>query len=155
MNPVAHENVYELAQERIAYIFSQFEDIYLSFSGGKDSGVMLNLVLDYMRANGIRRKISVLYIDVEASYHRTSDFIEYMEYKKRIVIRDRQELWLDVKRLINLRDKSSHWNLGPFTEANYDEFVRTATRVLRAVGAFAAAKQVQQKRRSVACTRFG
>jgi predicted phosphoadenosine phosphosulfate sulfurtransferase len=80
MNPASckNRNVYELAQERIAYIFSQFEEIYLSFSGGKDSGVMLNLVLDYMRANNIQRKISVLYIDVEASYGRTIDFIRDM-----------------------------------------------------------------------------
>ena len=43
------KNVYEAANERIEYIFNNFERVYLSFSGGKDSGVMLNLALDYMR----------------------------------------------------------------------------------------------------------
>jgi predicted phosphoadenosine phosphosulfate sulfurtransferase len=72
------KNVYELTQERLTYIFSQFNEIYVSFSGGKDSGVTLNLVLDYMRSNHIQRKISVLYVDVEASYNRTVNFIEQM-----------------------------------------------------------------------------
>lgn len=39
-------NVYDAANERIKFIFDNFPRIYLSFSGGKDSGVMLNLVLD-------------------------------------------------------------------------------------------------------------
>jgi len=46
-------DVYEASNERIKFIFDNFERIYLSFSGGKDSGVMLNLVLDYMRKNKI------------------------------------------------------------------------------------------------------
>ena len=32
-------NVYDAANERIDFIFKNFERIYLSFSGGKDSGV--------------------------------------------------------------------------------------------------------------------
>ena len=32
------KNVYELAQERLNFIFDEFEHIYVSFSGGKDSG---------------------------------------------------------------------------------------------------------------------
>lgn len=73
------KNVYEVTLERTGYIFSEFENIYLAFSGGKDSGgVMLNIVLDYMRRHGIKRKIGVLYMDVEASYKRTARFIERM-----------------------------------------------------------------------------
>ncbi|MDR2948273.1 MAG: DUF3440 domain-containing protein [Prevotella sp.] len=70
------ENVYQKAMGRIEYIFSRFDNICVSFSGGKDSGVMLNLVLDYMRSHKIKRKIAVLHIDVEASYRRTMDFVE-------------------------------------------------------------------------------
>ena len=51
-----NKNVYEAANERIEFIFNNFERIYMSFSGGKDSGVMLNLVLDYMRKNNITKK---------------------------------------------------------------------------------------------------
>ncbi|GAB6124257.1 DUF3440 domain-containing protein [Dysgonomonas termitidis] len=75
------KDVYRKAMERIGYIFSRFDNIYVSFSGGKDSGVLLNLVLDYMRSHRITRKISLLHIDVEASYKATMDFVEkmYME----------------------------------------------------------------------------
>ena len=36
------KNVYELAQERLHIIFKEFDNICVSFSGGKDSGVLLN-----------------------------------------------------------------------------------------------------------------
>ena len=34
-------NVYEALQERLDYIFREFDNIYISFSGGKDSGLLL------------------------------------------------------------------------------------------------------------------
>ena len=51
------KNVYELIQERLEVIFKEFDNIYISFSGGKDSGVLLNLCLDYMRRNRLKRRI--------------------------------------------------------------------------------------------------
>lgn len=49
-------NVYDASIERLEFIFENFNRIYLSFSGGKDSGVMLNLVIDYMKENNIKKK---------------------------------------------------------------------------------------------------
>lgn len=43
------QNVYELTQERLGIIFKEFDNIYISFSGGKDSGVLLNLCIDHIR----------------------------------------------------------------------------------------------------------
>ena len=40
-------NVYENLLNRFHFIFEEFENIYVSFSGGKDSGLLLNLLLDY------------------------------------------------------------------------------------------------------------
>lgn len=37
-------NVLDAARKRIAYIFDHVEKLYVSFSGGKDSTVMLHLV---------------------------------------------------------------------------------------------------------------
>ena len=68
-------NVYDAAQERLDFIFSNFDRVYLSFSGGKDSGVMLNLVLDYMRKNGITKKIGVQILDNEANYTYSLEFM--------------------------------------------------------------------------------
>ena len=69
------KNVYDAAIERLDFVFANFERIYLSFSGGKDSGVMLNLVLQYMRKRGITRKIGVQILDNEANYEQSLDFM--------------------------------------------------------------------------------
>lgn len=69
------KDVYTAAVERIDFIFKNFERIYLSFSGGKDSGVMLNLTLQYMRANNITKKIGLMTLDNEANYNHSLDFM--------------------------------------------------------------------------------
>jgi len=68
-------NVYEAAINRLDFIFSNFDRIYLSFSGGKDSGVMLNITLDYMRKNGITKKIGLMIMDNEANYELSLEFM--------------------------------------------------------------------------------
>ena len=34
-------NVYEALQQRFDFIFREFDNIYVSFSGGKDSGLLI------------------------------------------------------------------------------------------------------------------
>jgi len=74
-------NVYEAANERIDFIFKNFKRIYLSFSGGKDSGVMLNLVIDYMRKNNITQKIGLMTLDNEANYNLSLEFMHSIVQK--------------------------------------------------------------------------
>jgi len=69
------KNVYDAAVERIDIIFKNFEKIYLAFSGGKDSGAMLNLVVDYVKKHKINKKIGVMFIDLEGQYNITIDYI--------------------------------------------------------------------------------
>tara|TARA_R110000851_G_scaffold205081_1_gene357051 strand:+ start:1241 stop:2545 length:1305 start_codon:yes stop_codon:yes gene_type:complete len=69
------QNVYDAAMARIDFIFNNFERVYLSFSGGKDSGVMLNLALDYMKANNITRKLGIQIMDNEANYELSMEFM--------------------------------------------------------------------------------
>jgi predicted phosphoadenosine phosphosulfate sulfurtransferase len=40
------QNVLDAAIDRINYTFDNFEKVYISFSGGKDSTVMMHLVMD-------------------------------------------------------------------------------------------------------------
>jgi len=68
-------NVYDASLERLDFIFSRFKRIYLSFSGGKDSGVMINLVADYMRSHGITEKIGIQILDNEANYTQSLEFM--------------------------------------------------------------------------------
>ncbi len=66
-------NVYDLAQERLKFLFEEFDNVYVSFSGGKDSGVLLNLTIEYARKIG--RKIGVFHLDYEAQYTHTTNYV--------------------------------------------------------------------------------
>jgi predicted phosphoadenosine phosphosulfate sulfurtransferase len=70
------KNVYELARLRIKLLFNEFDNIYVSFSGGKDSGVMLNLCIQYIRENNLKRKIGVFHMDYEIQYGETLRYID-------------------------------------------------------------------------------
>lgn len=69
-------NVLEAARARIKYTFDNFEKVYLSFSGGKDSSVMFHLVMD--EAIKRNQRIGILLIDFEAQYKATSSHAEEM-----------------------------------------------------------------------------
>lgn len=68
-------NVYEAAKKRIAYLFQEFEQIVISFSGGKDSGVMMNIALEYAKENDLLEKVVVYHLDYEAQYQMTTDYV--------------------------------------------------------------------------------
>lgn len=69
-------NVLDAAQSRIEYAFDNFEKLYISFSGGKDSSVMMHLVMkEAIKRNRI---VGVLIIDLEAQYSHTIEHIKEM-----------------------------------------------------------------------------
>ena len=68
-------NVYLETQKRLKLLFDEFDNIYVSFSGGKDSGVLLNLCIDYIRQNKLDRKIGVFHLDYEAQYTYTTEYV--------------------------------------------------------------------------------
>jgi predicted phosphoadenosine phosphosulfate sulfurtransferase len=78
-------NILTAAQERIKYTFDNFENIYVSFSGGKDSSVMTHLVMD--EAIKRNRKVGLLFIDLEAQYQLTIKHVKetYELYKDHII----------------------------------------------------------------------
>ncbi len=69
-------NVYELALERLEKIFKHFDNVYVSFSGGKDSGVLLHLCIDYIRKNCPKRKLGVFHMDYEVQYGETIRYVD-------------------------------------------------------------------------------
>ena len=68
-------NVYEAAIKRLDLLFSEFDNVYVSFSGGKDSGVLLNLCIDYLKSYYPGRKLGVFHLDYEAQYQFTTDYV--------------------------------------------------------------------------------
>lgn len=70
------KTVLEAAQERIAFIFDNFESVNISISGGKDSEVTAHLALVEAKKRG--RKVNLFFLDEEAMYQSTIDMIEYL-----------------------------------------------------------------------------
>lgn len=95
------EDVYEAAIERYEYVFREFDNYYAAVSGGKDSSVMLQLMADVARRAG--KKISVLYIDMEAQYQATIEHIcELIECTRDVV-----ENWYWIALPLSLRNAVS------------------------------------------------
>jgi predicted phosphoadenosine phosphosulfate sulfurtransferase len=69
-------NVLVAARQRIKNVFDDFEKIYISFSGGKDSTVVMHLVME--EAIKRDRIVGVLIIDLEAQYYDTIKHINNM-----------------------------------------------------------------------------
>lgn len=77
-------DVLTAAKERVSWTFDNFERIAVSFSGGKDSTVMLHLAAE--EAIKRNRKIGVMIVDLEAQYNATIEHMEVLVEKYRGVI---------------------------------------------------------------------
>lgn len=75
MKKYLEQNVYDAARERLEFAFDNFEKVYCSFSGGKDSGVMLNMALEVAQKKG-KLPLDVLVVDLEAQYAKTIEYIQ-------------------------------------------------------------------------------
>lgn len=78
------KNVLDAAIERLEIVFQQFDNVYFSVSGGKDSSVMVQLANQV--AGRLNKKFDVLFVDLEAQYRYTVEHIE--ELKQLPQIRD-------------------------------------------------------------------
>lgn len=70
-------DVLEAARRRLRFIYNEFENVYVAFSGGKDSGLLLNLCIEQWRSGaGRHRKLGVFHQDFEAQYTKTTEYVE-------------------------------------------------------------------------------
>lgn len=69
-------DVLTAARQRIAETFDYFDVVCVSFSGGKDSTVLLHLTMDEAIRRG--RRVAVLFIDLEAQYQLTIQHVREM-----------------------------------------------------------------------------
>lgn len=70
-------NVFDAAKQRVAKVFNDFEQVYVSFSGGKDSSALLQLTIEVAKEMG-KLPVNVLVVDMEAQYRHTIEFVERM-----------------------------------------------------------------------------
>lgn len=72
---VADVNVYDAAIKRFEYLFDNFDKVVVSFSGGKDSTVCLNLALEVAKRKN-KLPLDVYFWDEEAIHPDTIDYVE-------------------------------------------------------------------------------
>jgi len=98
------ENVLEAALDRIRWVYDHFEYVDVSFSGGKDSTVVLNLALQVAEEKG-RLPVPVVFIDQEAEWATVIEYIRSVMSDPRV---DCQ--WLQVPiRLFNATSTAHPW----------------------------------------------
>ena len=79
-------NVYEAAKARLRYTYENFDNVCVSFSNGKDSGVLINLAIEVAREMN-KLPVKAMYIDFEAQYEYSIAFTE------RVFNREEVEGW--------------------------------------------------------------
>jgi len=79
-------SVLDATKDRISKVFDDFEKVYISFSGGKDSSVMTHLVMD--EAVKRNKTVGLLIIDLEAQYDDTVKHV----YKMTEIYKDHIDL---------------------------------------------------------------
>lgn len=83
MKIYSKKNVYDAALDRMRWLFSEFPNVIVNFSGGKDSTVVLNLALKVAEELG-RLPLPVLFIDQEAEYRATIDYVRKIMHDPRV-----------------------------------------------------------------------
>ena len=132
-----HQNVLQASNERLNWVFNNFDRICVSFSGGKDSTVMFHLTA--MMARQLKRRFSVLFIDWEAQFSHTIAHIEEMREQYKDVVEEFYWVALPLTTLNAVSQFQPEWvcwqegaswvrqpPAGAITDADYFSFYRPA-----------------------------
>ena len=83
------EDVLTAAKKRIEYLFDNYDNIQLSFSGGKDSTVLFHLINE--EAKKRNRKFYLFFLDQEAEYEGTIEIVKWAMSQPNVI-----PLWYQV-----------------------------------------------------------
>lgn len=112
------EDVLTAARARMRWIFSEFAHVYVGFSGGKDSTVVLNLALEAAEELG-RLPVPVMFLDQEAEWGPVIDYVRTVMADPRVSPR-----WLQVPfRMFNATSVEHQW-LYSWDESQKDQWIR-------------------------------
>ena len=77
------DNVYDQALERITFLFREFDEVVVSFSGGKDSTVTLEMALLVAEKEG-KLPLTVMMLDQEAEWQAVVDYVKRVMYRDEV-----------------------------------------------------------------------
>lgn len=98
------ESVWDAALNRIRFLFDEFDNVVVSFSGGKDSTVTLELALIVAREKD-RLPLKVLFLDQEAEWQCVIDYIQGVMERDEI-----EPMWFQMPiRLTNSTSSEQHY----------------------------------------------
>ena len=97
-------SVLEEARKRIKFLYDEFEIVCVSFSGGKDSTVIMNLALEEAESRG-RLPLDVIFLDQEAEWQSTVDYMRIIQSNPKIRLH-----WIQAEfKLFNGASTLSDW----------------------------------------------
>lgn len=97
-------NVLDGALARIEYLFNEFDEVAVAFSGGKDSTVTLALALKVAEKLD-KLPLPVIFIDQEGEWEATDDYMKEVMYDKRV-----KPMWFQIPfQLSNETSQDDDW----------------------------------------------
>jgi len=97
-------NVWDAALDRIRYLFDEFQDVAVGFSGGKDSTVVFQLALKVAKEKN-RLPLSVMFIDQEAEWEVVINYIRKIMHMDEV-----SPLWFQIPiQIFNATSTFSPW----------------------------------------------
>jgi predicted phosphoadenosine phosphosulfate sulfurtransferase len=112
------KDVYQAALDRIRWLYDEFPNVVVSYSGGKDSTVILELTVQVAAEKG-RLPVEALFIDQEGEWTFTIDLM------RTIAARDDVKLhWLQIPmQIFNATSEADEW-LWCWEEGKDDQWLR-------------------------------
>lgn len=108
-------DVLSATQKRVEYLFDNYDNIQLAFSGGKDSTVLFHLINSEAKKRD--RKFILYFQDQEAEYQGTIDFVEWAMSQPNVIPQ-----WYQVP--IFMTNAASHQQLFLWAWGDEEKWVR-------------------------------
>ncbi|MFA6023543.1 MAG: phosphoadenosine phosphosulfate reductase family protein [Candidatus Pacearchaeota archaeon] len=117
------QNVFEAALDRIRYVYDEFDNVIIAFSGGKDSTVILELAIIVAKEKN-RLPVNVYWIDQEAELQSTADYCERTFNRKEV-----KPFWFQIPfKLFNSASFFDEW-LYCWDDKNEDKWIRKKSEI--------------------------
>lgn len=115
-----NQDVYSAALDRLNYIFDEFDNVLVAFSGGKDSGVVLNLTYEVAKERDRLDSFGYYFLDYEAQYQMTIDYVK-SEFER---LNDVKRYWLALPNSVPTATSMKQGLWVPWEQPKKDIWVR-------------------------------